>query len=107
MSCWTNLEVSILFVEIAAQINFLDSDEGGKNVPFGQGLSPKLVFKTSTKEYFTEFNIEGSKIIFPGEQLKLVLKIKGEPSIFIHKGASFDLFEGENTIGSGTIMEIL
>ena len=51
-----------MFIEIAAQINFLNSDEGGKNVPFGQGLSPKLVFKTSTKEYFTEFNIEDSKM---------------------------------------------
>ena len=96
-----------MFVEIAAQINFLDSDQGGKNVPFGQGLSPKLVFKTSGIEYYADFNIEDSKIIFPGEQLKLELKIKGEPGIFIHKGASFDLFEGESTIGSGTIMEII
>ena len=96
-----------MFVEITAQINFLDSELGGRNVPFGQGLSPKLIFNASNTEYFTEFNIEESKTIFPGEQIKLELKIKAQPSILIHKGASFDLFEGEKNIGNGTIMEIL
>tara|TARA_B100000401_G_scaffold356371_1_gene253840 strand:+ start:233 stop:556 length:324 start_codon:yes stop_codon:yes gene_type:complete len=104
---WINLEANILLFEIAAQINFLDSEHGGRNVPFGQGFSPKLMFNTSNIEYFTEFNIKESKTIFPGDQIKLELKIKGEPSIFIHKGASFDLFEGEKNIGNGTIMEIL
>ena len=96
-----------MLFEISAQINFLDSKHGGRNVPFGQGFSPKLKFNTSNLEYFTEFNIEESAIIFPGDQIKLELKIKGEPSVFLHKGASFDLFEGDKIIGNGTVMEIL
>jgi len=107
VSYWINLEANILLIEISAQINFLDSKHGGRTVPFGQGFSPKLKFNNSNPEYFTEFNIEDSAIIFPGDQIKLELKIKGQPSIFLHKGASFDLFEGDKNIGNGTIMEIL
>ena len=107
MSYWINLEANILLIEISAQINFLDSKHGGRTVPFGQGFSPKLKFNNSNPEYFTEFNIEDFAIIFPGDQIKLELKIKGQPSIFLHKGASFDLFEGDKNIGNGTIMEIL
>ena len=107
MSYWINLEANILLIEISAQINFLDSKHGGRTVPFGQGFSPKLKFNNSNPEYFTEFNIEDSAIIFPGDQIKLELKIKGQPSIFLHKGASFDLFEGDKNIGNGTVMEIL
>ncbi len=92
---------------VIAQINFLDSESGGKNVPFGQGFSPKLIFNTSNIEYFTEFNVEESKIIFPGDKIKLELKIKGKPSVFVHKGASFDLFEGDRIIGNGVVMEII
>jgi translation elongation factor EF-Tu-like GTPase len=91
---------------IAAQVNFLNSDLGGKNSPFGKGLSPKLIFNDSENEFFTELNISDTKIIFPGEQIKLELTIKSDPNILIHKGASFNLFEGEKNIGNGTIMEI-
>ena len=80
---------------------------GGRNVPFGQGFSPKLIFNASNIEYFTEFNLVDSKTIFPGDQIKIELKIKTAPNIFIHRGASFDLLERENTIGNGTIMKIL
>ena len=96
-----------MFVEVVAQINFFETDMGGRNVPFGQGLSPKLLFNSSNIEYFTEFNMVDSKTIFPGDQIKLEIKIKSAPNIFIHKGASFDLLERENTIGNGTIMKIL
>ncbi len=96
-----------MYTEITAQINFLASEYGGRNTPFGQGFSPRLIFSTSNIEYFIEFNIEESKTIFPGEKIKLELKIKGESTTFIHRGSSFDLFEGEKIIGNGTIMEIL
>jgi len=95
------------FSDIEAQIHFFDSDKGGRNVPFGQGFSPKLQFDSSPYEYFTVLDIEESETIFPGDQVKLNLRIKGEPGIFLHKGASFDLIEGENTIGSGTVMNTL
>ncbi len=96
-----------MFVVVIAQINFFESESGGRNMPFGQGLSPKLIFSTSDIEYFTEFNIDDSITIFPGDQIKLELKIKTASNIFIHKGASFDLFEREKTIGNGTIMKII
>lgn len=96
-----------MFVGVIAQINFFESEMGGRNLPFGQGLSPKLIFNASDVEYFTEFNIEDSITIFPGDQIKLELKIKTAPNILIHKGASFDLLERENTIGNGTIMKII
>ena len=94
------------FSDIVAQINFFDSESGGRNVPFGQGFSPKLVFDSTPTEYFTELDIDETETIFPGDQLKLQLQIKGSPGIFLHKGASFDLLEGENIIGNGTIMNI-
>jgi len=96
-----------LFVEVIAQINFFESKKGGRNVPFGHGLSPKLIFNSSDIEYFTEFNIDESITIFPGDQIKLELKIKTVSNILIHKGASFDLLEREKIIGNGTIMEII
>ena len=96
-----------MFVEVIAQVNFFETDMGGRNVPFGQGLSLKLIFNASNIEYFTEFNLVDSKTIFPGDQIKIELKIKTTPNIFIHRGASFDLLERENTIGNGTIMKIL
>ena len=94
-------------IEIIAQINFLNSKLGGRNTPFGQGLSPRVIFSTSKTEYLSEFKIEKSKTIFPGDQVKLVLKIKGQPGILIYEGVSFDLFEGEKIIGNGVIMGIL
>lgn len=95
------------YSDIQAQIHFFDSDKGGRNVPFGQGFSPKLKFDSSPFEFFTLLDIEETDTIFPGDQLKLTLRIKGEPGIHLHKGASFDLIEGENTIGSGTVMQTL
>ena len=96
-----------MFTEVIAQINFFHSDSGGKNLPFGKGLSPRLVFDTSNIEHFTELNIDDSKTIFPGEQIKVELKIKSDSAIIIYKGLSFDLLENENLIGEGTILEIL
>tara|TARA_Y100000766_G_C18904208_1_gene604952 strand:- start:110 stop:400 length:291 start_codon:yes stop_codon:yes gene_type:complete len=96
-----------LFVEVVAQITFLKAEKGGKKIPFGKGFSPKLVFNKSNIEYFTEFNMLDNKIIFPGEQIKLTLKIKCSQNIYIHSGASFDLLEMEKIIGDGTIMKII
>ena len=93
--------------EILAQIAFLSTKNGGRSVPFGQGFSPKLVFDSSPCEYFTIFNLSDSDTLFPGDQIKLQLQIKGNPGIHLHKGASFILLEGQRTIGSGTIMDIL
>ncbi len=96
-----------IFYNIIAQISFYDSESGGRNVPFGQGFSPKLVFDSSSKEYFTELEIDKTQTIFPGDKLKLQLKIKGEPGIYLHKGASFDLHEGDKKIGNGTVMKLV
>ncbi len=96
-----------MFVEVVAQITFLKAEKGGKKIPFGKGFSPKLVFNKSNIEYFTEFNMLDNKIIFPGEQIKLTLKIKCSQNIHIHSGASFDLLEMEKIIGDGTIMKII
>jgi translation elongation factor EF-Tu-like GTPase len=96
-----------LFVGVIAQINFFQSEMGGRNVPFGQGFSPKLILNASDVEYFTELNIKESMTIFPGDQIKLELKIKSAPNILMHKGASFDLFEREKNIGNGTILKII
>ena len=94
------------FSNVVAQISFFHSNQGGRSVPFGQGFSPKLIFDASPVEYFTILDLNENETIFPGDKIKLQLKIKGEPGIFLHKGASFDLLEGENTIGNGTIMKI-
>lgn len=95
------------FVEVIAQITFFESDKGGRNIPFGSGFSPKLILDSSPMEYFTELDINDSDTIYPGDQIKLPIKIKGSPGVFLHAGASFDLKEGENTIGTGTVMKVI
>ena len=92
---------------VVAQISFFHSRKGGRSVPFGQGFSPRLILDASPIEYFTILNIDETETIFPGDQVKIELKIKGNPGIFLHEGASFDLLEGEKIIGNGTIMKIL
>lgn len=95
------------FTEAIAQIYFFSSEDGGRSIPFGQGFSPRLVFDSSPVEYFTELQLEESDTLYPGDQIKLQIKIKGVPGIFLHTGASFDLLEAENKIGSGTIMQLI
>lgn len=95
------------FAEVNAQITFFESGKGGRNIPFGAGFSPKLILDGSPIEFFTELTIDDSETIYPGDQLKLPIKIKGNPGIFLHAGASFDLKEGENIIGTGTVMKLM
>lgn len=95
------------FSDVVAQISFFHASKGGRSVPFGQGFSPRLIFDASPIDYFTILNLDETETIFPGDQVKMELKIKGNPGIFLHQGASFDLLEGEKTIGNGTIMKII
>lgn len=95
------------YSEALVQITFFESKKGGRSVPFGQGFSPKLILDGNPTEFFTELNIDESKTLFPGDQAKLEIKIKGYPGIYLHAGASFDLLEGSRIIGSGTIMKLI
>lgn len=90
-------------IQCVAQISFLHTEIGGKQIPFGNGFSPKLQFDGSPIEYFTELIIENDVIIYPGDQLKLVIAIKGEPGIYLHAGASFNLLQADYIIGLSLI----
>lgn len=95
----------ITFIEV--QVCFLSEEEGGRSIPFGVGFSPKLQLDGSPSVLFTELEIDEGEVLYPGDNAKLVMKLKGNPSFYLHSGASFDLFEGELKIGSGSVMKIL
>lgn len=90
-----------------AQVTFLSSNKGGKPLPFGNGFSPKLQFDGSPKEFFTELVIDNDVILYPGDQLKIQILIKGDPGVSFHAGSSFNLIQSDYTIGTGIIMKTL
>lgn len=90
-----------------AQVTFLQTNKGGRTLPFGNGFSPKLQFDGSPLEFFTELVIDNDVILYPGDQLKIQILIKGDPGSSYHAGSSFNLIQSDHTIGTGIIMKTL
>lgn len=95
----------ITFVEV--QVYFLSEEEGGRSIPFGIGFSPKIQLDGSPEELFTELELEDEEVLYPGDNAKIEMKIKGDAGLYLHRGASFDLIEGDAKIGSGSVMKIM
>lgn len=95
----------ITFVEV--QVYFLSEEEGGRSIPFGVGFSPKIQLDGSPDILFTELELEDDEVLYPGDNVKITMKIKGDAGFYLHRGASFDLIEGEVRIGTGSVMKIL
>lgn len=90
--------------QIRTQVYFFSEEEGGRNTPFGSGYNPKIRFDGSSSELFTKLILEDDDVIFPGDNSKLTLIVKEGSDMFLYRGASFELFEGDRKIGEGSIL---
>jgi len=90
--------------QIKTQVYFFNESEGGRNIPFGSGFNPKIKFDGSIDELFTSLVLDNDDIVFPGDNVKLKLIVKGASDFYLHKGASFELFEGSRKIGEGSVL---
>tara|TARA_B110000211_G_C13925753_1_gene484870 strand:- start:379 stop:678 length:300 start_codon:yes stop_codon:yes gene_type:complete len=88
---------------IKTQVYFFTEKQGGRNTPFGAGFNPKIKFDGSFDELFTELILEEEDVLFPGDNVKLELTVKGAPDYHLYKGASFDFFEGDRKIAEGSV----
>jgi translation elongation factor EF-Tu-like GTPase len=88
---------------IKTQVYFFTEKQGGRNTPFGAGFNPKIKFDGSFDELFTELILEEDDVLFPGDNVKLELTVKGAADYHCYRGASFEFIEGERKIGEGSV----
>mgnify|MGYP006111760887 FL=1 len=88
---------------IKAQVYFFTEKQGGRVNPFGSGFNPKIKFDGSSEEFFTTLILGEQDVLFPGDNIKLQLAVKGVPDLQLFKGASFDLIEGDRKIAEGSV----
>ena len=96
-------------VDFIAEIRFLTTEEGGRNVPARSGYRPQLKFD------FTEMQTSGNQtfldkdIVFPGETVTAEIKILSVEYFAksLTENMKFDFREGSKIIGTGIIKKII
>ena len=88
---------------IKAQVYFFTENQGGRVNPFGSGFNPKIKFDGSSEEFFTTLILGEQDVLFPGDNIKLQLAVKGVSDLQLYQGASFYLIECDRKIAEGCV----
>jgi elongation factor Tu len=87
-----------------AQVYVLEKEKGGRHTPFVSNYSPQLY--TRTADICAVLTLpEGVEMIMPGDNTELTLKLREDLPIEI--GQRFTLREGNRTVGTGVVTEII
>nr|YP_009646397.1 translational elongation factor Tu [Chloroparvula japonica]QBX98158.1 translational elongation factor Tu [Chloroparvula japonica] len=92
-----------------AQVYVLTKEEGGRHTPFLPGYRPQFYVRTTDVTgkivSFKADNGEESKMVMPGDRVKMVVELI-QP-IAIENGMRFAIREGGRTVGAGVVAEIV
>jgi elongation factor Tu len=87
-----------------AEVYVLGKDEGGRHTPFAGGYTPQFFFRTTDVTGEVAM-LEGREIALPGDGLKLAVQL--QKPIALDAGARFAIREGNRTVGSGVVTNVL
>ncbi len=92
------------YKKFTAEIYVLGKDEGGRHTPIFSGYKPQFYFRTT--DVTGELKLpEGVEMIMPGDNAKIAVELI--TPIAMEKGLRFAIREGGQTVGAGTITEVL
>ena len=90
--------------KFSAEIYVLGKDEGGRHTPIFSGYKPQFYFRTT--DVTGELKLpEGVEMIMPGDNAKITVELI--TPIALDKGLRFAIREGGQTVGAGSVIEIL
>jgi len=90
--------------KFSGEVYVLTREEGGRHTPFFSGYRPQFYFRT-TDVTGTAVLAEGVEMVMPGDRVTLTIELISP--IAMEKGLRFAIREGGNTVGAGTIVEII
>jgi len=86
-----------------AQMYVLKKEEGGRHTPFVNGYRPQLF--TRTGDITATFELPDGKMVMPGEDSNFTIELINELALEV--GQRFTVREGNKTVGTGVILNIL
>jgi len=90
--------------KFSAEIYVLGKDEGGRHTPIFTGYKPQFYFRTT--DVTGELKLpEGVEMIMPGDNAKIIVELI--TPVAMDKGLRFAIREGGQTVGAGSITEVL
>ena len=90
--------------KFSAEIYVLGKDEGGRHTPIFTGYKPQFYFRTT--DVTGELKLpEGVEMIMPGDNAKIEVELI--TPVAMDKGLRFAIREGGQTVGAGSIIEVL
>ncbi|XP_061079375.1 elongation factor Tu, mitochondrial isoform X3 [Conger conger] len=90
--------------KVQAQVYILSKDEGGRHKPFMSNFMP--VMYSLTWDMTCRVSLPpGKEMVMPGEDASLTLQLR-QPMV-LEKGQRFTLRDGNRTIGTGLVTEVL
>ncbi len=90
--------------KFTAEIYVLGKDEGGRHTPIFTGYKPQFYFRTT--DVTGELKLaEGVEMIMPGDNAKITVELI--TPVAMDKGLRFAIREGGQTVGAGSIIEVL
>ncbi len=87
-----------------SEVYVLDKHEGGRHTPFVNGYTPQFFFRTSDVTGEVAL-MGGASIAMPGDGIKLSVQL--QKPIALELGARFAIREGNRTVGSGIVTNIV
>jgi translation elongation factor EF-Tu-like GTPase len=96
-------------VDFIAEIRYLTSEEGGRNMPTRSGYRPQLKFDFAEMQTSGNQTFLDKDVVYPGETVMAEIKILSV-DYFAYKlteNMKFDFREGSKIIGTGVIKKII
>ncbi|XP_016086961.1 elongation factor Tu, mitochondrial-like, partial [Sinocyclocheilus grahami] len=90
--------------KVKAQVYLLSKEEGGRHKPFCTNFMPIMFSHTWDMACIVEL-LPGKEMVMPGEDTSLILALR-QP-MALDRGQRFTLRDGNQTIGTGLVTEIL
>lgn len=87
-----------------SQVYILKKEEGGRHTPFVTKYSPQMFFRTANIAASLKLP-EGVEMVAPGDDTSLEVTLKN--CMPIEKGLRFTLREGNKTIGTGVVTDLI
>jgi elongation factor Tu len=87
-----------------AEVYVLSTEEGGRHTPFYSGYAPQFFFRTADTTGQTLLGGD-AQMAMPGDNVTLFVDLN--KPMAIHKGSHFAIREGNRTVGSGIVTEVL
>jgi elongation factor Tu len=87
-----------------AEVYVLSLEEGGRHTPFFSGYAPQFFFRTADATGQTQLGGD-AQMAMPGDNVSMIVDLN--KPMAINTGSHFAIREGNRTIGSGVVTEIL